>query len=166
MQLLEDQQVPLLVVLLLPGLPDAVVDPPGKLGPAVHVRDRDVGDLLPRLVGHPGDQLEDLELRQRPLLSVERVERGEQDAGQHAVRAARRAERLGLRHGELVVTQERRPSRHLGGGRHLGAHHHLDVPPLDSRLRLADAARGPDPRRRSQPVGWQFLRVVSRAAGG
>jgi hypothetical protein len=114
--LLEDQQVPLLVVLLLPRLPDAVVDPPGQPSPPVHVRDRDVGDLLPGLIRNPGDQLEDLELRQRPLLAVERVEGGEQDARQHAVLPARRVERLGLCPNELVVTQERRTSRHLGAG--------------------------------------------------
>ena len=76
--LLENEQMPMLVVLLFPGLLDPVVDPPGQPDLVVHVGDRDVGDLLPGLVRHPGDELEHLELRERPLLAVERVEGREQ----------------------------------------------------------------------------------------
>jgi hypothetical protein len=59
--LFKDHPVPLLVVLLGPGLPDAVVDALGEVRPLVAVRDGDVGDLFPRLVWNPGDQFQDFE---------------------------------------------------------------------------------------------------------
>jgi GNAT superfamily N-acetyltransferase len=62
-ELLQDQQVPLLVVLLGPGLRHPVVDAARQLGALRDMGDGDVGDLLPALVGNPRDQLEDLELR-------------------------------------------------------------------------------------------------------
>ena len=53
-QLLEDQQVPLLVVLLPAADPHPVEHPAGEPRLAGGVGDRDVGDVLPRLVRAPG----------------------------------------------------------------------------------------------------------------
>jgi hypothetical protein len=50
----EDEQVPLLVVLLNPGFYDPLVDTPGEVGVSMDVGDGNVGDLLPALIGAPG----------------------------------------------------------------------------------------------------------------
>ena len=88
--------MPLLVVLLDPGLRHPVVDTAGQPGAQRDMGDGDVGDLLPALVGNPRDQLEDLELGQRPLAPVEDVEQPEQHPGGQPVRPSRGIERLGL----------------------------------------------------------------------
>jgi hypothetical protein len=48
----QDQEVPLLVILLGPRLRDLIMDAAGKPGALRYVRDRDVGDLLPALIGN------------------------------------------------------------------------------------------------------------------
>ena len=95
-QLLQDQQVPLLVVLLQAALAHAIEHPAREVGERRRVRDRDVGDLLPRLVGHARDQLEHLELAERAPPAVDEVQAAEQRLRQPPVRAPRRCERQGL----------------------------------------------------------------------
>jgi hypothetical protein len=72
-KLFEDEQVPLLVVLLNPGFYDPFVDTSGEVGVSMDVGDGNVGDLFPALIGHPGDEFEHLEFRQGALASVEQA---------------------------------------------------------------------------------------------
>ena len=97
-ELLQDQQVPLLVVLLDPSLRHPVVDAARQPGVRRDMGDGDVGDLLPALVGHPRDQFEDLELGQRPPTPVEHVEQCEQDPGGQSVRPPWAVQRFPLGH--------------------------------------------------------------------
>ena len=88
--------MPLLVVLLGPGLRHPVVDAAGLPGALRDVGDGDVGDLLPALVGNPRDQLEDLELGQGPLAPVEDIQQPEQHPGGRPVRPSRGVQRFPL----------------------------------------------------------------------
>jgi hypothetical protein len=98
-EFLQDQQVPLLVVLLGPGLRYPVVDAAGQPGARRDMGDGNVGDLLPALVGNPRDQLEDLELGQSPLAPVDAVEQPEKHLGGQPVRSSRGIKRLLLGQG-------------------------------------------------------------------
>ena len=88
--------MPLLVVLLGPGLRYPVVDAAGQPGALRDMGDGDVGDLLPALVGNPRDQLEDLELRQRALAPVKDVQQPEQYLRVQPIRPSRGIQRIPL----------------------------------------------------------------------
>src|SRR5438552_2109291 len=77
-ELLEDQEVPLFVVLLEPTFLDPLKDAPREVRAGMHVSDRNVGHVLPRLIRNAGDDLEDLELRQVARAPVEEVHREEE----------------------------------------------------------------------------------------
>ena len=88
-QLLEDQQMPLLVVLLPAAHPNPVEHPPGKPWLAGRVGHRHICHVLPRLIGHPGDQLEHPKLLQGPLPAVDDIHHQEQCPGTETRVAAR-----------------------------------------------------------------------------
>src|SRR5687768_6370048 len=62
-QLADDQQMPLLVVLLYPGFLDPVEDAPGKTRIGMGVRHGNIRHVLPSLIRHTGDDFEYLEFR-------------------------------------------------------------------------------------------------------
>jgi hypothetical protein len=99
--------VPLLVVLLCAGLRHPLVDAASHPGLLVHMGDSDVGNLLPRLVGHSGHEFEDLELAQRAVLPVHCIEGTKEYAGSKAVRAPRRNENFLLCGKQLRVAELR-----------------------------------------------------------
>src|SRR3989449_458083 len=105
--LFQDEQVPLLVVLLMPRLLYAVEDPPGEVTILVAVRDRDVGDVLPSLIGHAGDDLQHLELAPASFAAIEQVHDHEQDLGQEAVLDGGRGQGFVLLHAQLLSTESR-----------------------------------------------------------
>ena len=133
-ELLEDEEVPLLVVLLPPACPHTVEDTPGKARLAGSVGHRDVGDVLPCLVRHPGDELQDAELLKRPRLPVEQVHDREQRPGAERVVPSGQGRRSALLLDEAVVGQafhgtERRPLGERGGDGTCSGHRYLlDVP--------------------------------------
>ena len=86
----------LLVVLLGAGLHDPVEDPGGEPQPRVDPGQRAVGGAFPRLVGHPGDDLQHDELAQRPRPAVDQIYYPEQQLARDAVVEAGRAQRLSL----------------------------------------------------------------------
>src|SRR5947199_157973 len=128
-ELFEEQEVPLLVVLLDPAFPDPFEDAPREIGPRVRVGDRDVGDVLPRLVGHAGDHLEDLELRQGPPAAIEEIQRDEQDPREEAVAHPRRRQGLALGTSELL----RRQALHAPGPCPVSAVSPWPPPPAGAR---------------------------------
>jgi hypothetical protein len=69
-KLSNDEEMPLLVVLLKPAFPDPVEDATGKFGIRMGVSNRHVGDILPGLIRYSGNNLEHLEFRQTFLPSV------------------------------------------------------------------------------------------------
>ena len=75
---LQDEQVPLFVVLLSPRLRHPVVNAPGQPSARRDVGDRDVGNLLPALIRNPGHEFKHLELRQRPLAPIKHIKQLEQ----------------------------------------------------------------------------------------
>src|SRR2546428_572597 len=64
---------------------NALEDAPREIRPGMHVSDRNVGHVLPRLIRNAGDDLEDLELRQVAPAPVEEVHREEQRVREGAV---------------------------------------------------------------------------------
>src|SRR6266851_4823183 len=116
-EFLEDEQVPLLVVLLNPAFCDPFVDTPGEAGVSMDVGDGDVGDLFPALIGHPGDELEHLEFRQGAPAPVEQVHGREEQPGRDAGPAARRGQRLLLCREQLGAGQLGRLGGRPRGGR-------------------------------------------------
>ena len=80
-QLLEDEQVPLLVVLLMTARLDLREHAPGCLGTLGRVGHGDVPGVLPGLVRDPGQHLKDLELGDRPGPPVDEVDGAEKGAG-------------------------------------------------------------------------------------
>jgi hypothetical protein len=133
-EILQDQQVPLLVVLVGAGLDDALEHPPGQRGPAAVPGQRQVAHPLPGLVGHPGDELEHGELDDRPFPAVGQVHRREQSPGQQAVPEPGRVQGFRLRGPELMGRELGRPRRDLGaGGNRCDCHGFMlrsPVPPL------------------------------------
>ena len=115
-EILQDQQVPLLVVLVGAGLDDALEHPPGQRGPAAVPGQRQVAHPLPGLVGHPGDELEHGELDDRPFPAVGQVHRREQGPGQQAVPEPGRVQGFRLRGPELMRRELGRARRDLGAG--------------------------------------------------
>jgi hypothetical protein len=102
-RVLEDEQVPLLVVLLLAGSAHPVIDATCQTCLAGVARDLQVGGVFPRLVRDAGDELEHEELLERAAPPVEQVHRPEQDPRDRCRSAARRCERAGLFEHELAV---------------------------------------------------------------
>jgi len=70
----EDEQVPLLVVLLGSALHDAAVDRAGDGGAVGEPAGGPVGGALPCVVGDPGQYLEGAELPQVPGAAVDEVD--------------------------------------------------------------------------------------------
>ena len=70
--------MPLLVILLPSADSHGVEHASGEPGPSSGVGDCHIGDVLPRLVGHPGDELEHPELLERSSASIGQVHRREQ----------------------------------------------------------------------------------------
>lgn len=74
-----------LVVLLGSGLDDGVGDPAGHAGSAVEPGEGPVGDPLPGLVRHRGQELEDFELGQRPPPAVDEVDHAHERPGDRVI---------------------------------------------------------------------------------
>src|SRR5688572_18387794 len=83
--LLEDQQMPLLVVLLMTGFGHEVENAPRKIRLAVLVGHRDIRDMLPRLIRDSRDHFENLELGKRSGTAVEEIQGDKQRAGKNAI---------------------------------------------------------------------------------
>src|SRR2546422_4509616 len=91
---------------------NALEDAPREIRPGMHVTDRNVGHVLPRLIRNAGDDLEDLELRQVAPAPVEEVHREEQRVREDAVAHPRR--RQGLALGPLELVRRQAEERRVG----------------------------------------------------
>ncbi len=105
LKLLQGQQMPLFVVLLEPALSNPVEDTAGEIGLRMRMGDRDVGDVLPGLVRHPGDNFQYLEFGKALAAPVEEVRCDEEQAGKQAVAHAGRCESFFLFPLELLRGQ-------------------------------------------------------------
>ena len=92
--LLQDEKMPLLVVLLVPRLLHKLEDPSCKTGTAVGVRHGDIRDMLPCLIRDAGDDLQHFEFRKSLPPPVEKVHTDKQDPCQEAIPSSWGSERL------------------------------------------------------------------------
>lgn len=165
-QLFEDQQVPLLIVLLGAALGDPLDDPAGEVGTVGGVGDSDVGDLFPGLVRDAGNQFEDLELRVRTEFAVDNVEELEEKPGAEPVAPPGRLERLTMGADELVMVALGHGSLGLGADRPAEVTRGSGWPVifLLDLLACAPFARvilaGPGRRRAGAPAGGRAARRV------
>ena len=93
LEFLQDQQMPLLVVLLSSALSDPFEDAPGEIRVGMSMGNRDIGDVLPGLVRHPGNDLQHSEFGKSFRVSVQEVHGNEKQAGEQTV-ATRGAARV------------------------------------------------------------------------
>ncbi|URM99832.1 hypothetical protein LUW76_39015 [Actinomadura madurae] len=107
-EVLQDQQVPLLVVLLLARLDDPLVHALGERRAAAVPRQREVAHALPRLVRDAGDELQHRELHERALAAVDQVHLLEQHPGEQPVLQPRAFEGLDLGGAQLQRGELRR----------------------------------------------------------
>jgi hypothetical protein len=83
--LFQDQEMPLLVVLLPPALLHPFENAPGEIGLLVDVRDCNIGDVFPRLIGYARDQLQDPEFAPASPAAIEQIDRLEEHRHQQAI---------------------------------------------------------------------------------
>src|SRR5215218_1050271 len=113
--LVEDEQMPLLVVLLGAAFDHGPVDPlrhpraPRPLG------DGPVRGPLPDLIGNAGEELEDAELQQAAAASVNNIDESEQQPRHEPVAGAWFVERPALSRPQVLATQSRRRGSHRLG---------------------------------------------------
>src|SRR5688572_2147989 len=83
--LLENQEMPLLVVLLLPCFGNKIEYPACKVRLAVFVGHRDIRDLFPCLIRHACDHFKNLKLRKSTRTTVYKIQADEQCAREEAI---------------------------------------------------------------------------------
>src|SRR3954454_10865341 len=106
LQLVQDQRVPLLVVLLRPVLLDGVVQLPGTCAALSQLPGEVVGSLFPGLVGDAVDDLQGPELRHAPARTEDDVLEPEQQPGRDAIPEPGRVEGFVLPLSALRGAQE------------------------------------------------------------
>ena len=77
--------MPLLVVLLRPALSDPFEDAPGEIRVGMSMGNRYIGDVLPCLVRHPGDDLQHSKFGKSFRASVQDVHGNEKQAGEQTI---------------------------------------------------------------------------------
>src|SRR5665213_72892 len=83
--LLQDQKMPLFVVLLDSGFCYAIENTPGKVGPFLSVGNRNVGNLFPALIRHTSDEFQHFKFGKNARSSVDGIEKCEQPASSKRV---------------------------------------------------------------------------------
>ena len=77
--------MPLLVVLLKPALPDRFEDATGEIRVGMGMGNRDLGDVLPCLVRHPGNDLQHSKFGKSFRASVQDVHGNEKQASEQTI---------------------------------------------------------------------------------